>query len=313
MSFREVLDSGDKEAIDEAAETMGVTVEQLDDARRPDRGHRLRPDRQDFAVNINAVPQPGTAMPSAEEASSQLEQIGGTVGTPVDGTTALGKSLVVPYTLKVQDRHRAGPRPSCSRRADGVATLTVSHVSGDEADTADQGHPRQRRRPLTCELAAGRPAPTRPGRSRRPAAPAGSGRWPVRRRPRPARPAGTRPRAARARAVPRPVPRRAGATWRLSSGRPPMPVARVSTVSSSPSRPKTRTSPRIGSAWRTRGWSRRSGRSTQPRLGGAGALGEEHGIQHVDPAVLAGEAGHDPRVVGVRPSRRGARRRGRRR
>ena len=37
----------------------------------------------------------------------------------------------------------------------------------------------------------------------------------------------------------------------------------------------------------------------QPRLGDAGPLGEEHGIQHVDPAVLAREAGHDPRVVGA--------------
>ena len=45
----------------------------------------------------------------------------------------LGKSLVVPYTLKVQDRTVQG-RTLLIETDEGVATLTVSHVSGDEAD-----------------------------------------------------------------------------------------------------------------------------------------------------------------------------------
>ena len=41
---------------------------------------------------------------------------------------------MVPYTLKVQDRTVQG-RTLLIETDDGVATLTVSHVSADEADT----------------------------------------------------------------------------------------------------------------------------------------------------------------------------------
>ena len=133
MSFREVIDSGDKEAIDEAAKSMGVTPEQLDTIADQIEVIVFGPTVKGFAVNINAVPQPNTAMPSAEEATSQLSQIGGKVGKAKEGTTSLGKSLVVPYTLKVQDRTVQG-RTLLIETDDGVATLTVSHVSGDEAD-----------------------------------------------------------------------------------------------------------------------------------------------------------------------------------
>jgi hypothetical protein len=133
LSFRELLDSGDKAAIAEAAETMGVTEDQLDALAEQIEVIAFGPTVKEFAVNINAVPQPGTAMPSAEEASSQLEQIGGTIGTPVTGTTDFGKSLVVPYTLKVKDVTVQG-RSILLETPDGVATLTVSHVSEVEAD-----------------------------------------------------------------------------------------------------------------------------------------------------------------------------------
>ena len=133
MSFREVIDSGDKETIDEAAKSMGVTPEQLDTIADQIEVIVFGPTVKGFAVNINAVPQPNTAMPSAEEATSQLSQIGGKVGKAKEGTTSLGKSLVVPYTLKVQDRTVQG-RTLLIETDDGVATLTVSHVSGDEAD-----------------------------------------------------------------------------------------------------------------------------------------------------------------------------------
>ena len=134
LSFRELLDSGDKAAIAEAAKTMGVTEDQLDALADQIEVIAFGPTVEEFAVNVNAVPQPGTAMPSAEEASSQLEQIGGTIGTPVTGTTAFGKSLVVPYTLKVKDVTVQG-RSILLETPDGVATLTVSHVSEAEADT----------------------------------------------------------------------------------------------------------------------------------------------------------------------------------
>ena len=133
MSFREVIDSGDKEAIDEAAKSMGVTPEQLDTIADQIEVIVFGPTIKGFAVNINAVPQPNTAMPSAAEATSQLQGIGGKVGKAKEGTTSLGKSLVVPYTLKVQDRTVQG-RTLLIETDDGVATLTVSHVSGDEAD-----------------------------------------------------------------------------------------------------------------------------------------------------------------------------------
>ena len=133
MSFREVIDSGDKETIDEAAKSMGVTPEQLDTIADQIEVIVFGPTVKGFAVNINAVPQPNTAMPSAEEATSQLSQIGGKVGKAKEGTTSLGKSLVVPYTLKVQDRTVQG-RTLLIETDEGVATLTVSHVSGDEAD-----------------------------------------------------------------------------------------------------------------------------------------------------------------------------------
>ena len=134
LPFRELLDSGDKAAIAEAAETMGVTEDQLDALAEQIEVIAFGPTVKEFAVNVNAVPQPGSAMPSAEEASSQLEQIGGTIGTPVTGTTDFGTSLVVPYTLKVKDVTVQG-RSILLETPDGVATLTVSHVSQAEADT----------------------------------------------------------------------------------------------------------------------------------------------------------------------------------
>ena len=133
ISFREVLDSGDKDAIEEAAKSMGVTPEQLETVADQIEVMAFGPAVKGFAVNINAVPQPNTAMPSAAEATSQMQQIGGKVGKAKEGTTSLGKSLVVPYTLKVQDRTVQG-RTLLIETDDGVATLTVSHVSADEAD-----------------------------------------------------------------------------------------------------------------------------------------------------------------------------------
>ena len=134
ISFREVLDSGDKDAIEKAATSMGVTPEQLETVADQIEVMAFGPAVKGFAVNINAVPQPNTAMPSAAEATSQMQQIGGKVGKAKEGTTSLGKSLVVPYTLKVQDRTVQG-RTLLIETDDGVATLTVSHVSADQADT----------------------------------------------------------------------------------------------------------------------------------------------------------------------------------
>lgn len=137
LSFREVLDSGDKKAIDEAAKSMGVTAEQLDSLAEQIDVMVFGPTVKGFAVNINTVPQPGAAMPSADEAVSQLKQLGGTVGTPTTGTTAFGKTLVVPYTLKVQDTTVQG-RTVLVETPDGIATLSVSHVSAAEADKLTQ-------------------------------------------------------------------------------------------------------------------------------------------------------------------------------
>lgn len=133
LSFREVLESGDKQAIEQAAKSMGVTPEQLDAVADQIEVIVFGPTVDRFAVNINAVPQPGAKMPSAQQASSQLEGLGGKIGTPVEGTTAFGKSLVVPYTIKIQGVTIQG-RSILLETPDGVATLTVSHVSEAEAD-----------------------------------------------------------------------------------------------------------------------------------------------------------------------------------
>ena len=59
---------------------MGVTPEQLETVADQIEVIVFGPNVKGFAVNINAVPQPNTAMPSAAEATSQLQQIGGKVG-----------------------------------------------------------------------------------------------------------------------------------------------------------------------------------------------------------------------------------------
>jgi hypothetical protein len=137
LSFREVLEAGDEKAIAEAAKTMGVTPDQLDDLADQIEVIVFGPTLKNFAVNINAIPQPGVAMPSAKQAASQLEQIGGEVGTPKTGTTAFGASLVVPYTLQVRGTTVQG-RSILLETPDGIATLTVSHVSAKEADKLTQ-------------------------------------------------------------------------------------------------------------------------------------------------------------------------------
>jgi len=120
-SFREVLDSGDTKAIAEAAKAMGVTESQLETVA------------DQIAVNINAVPQPGAQMPTAEMAKQQLGQLGGEVGEPVEGTTSFGSSMVVPYVLKLPNATVQG-RTILLDTPGGVATVTVSDTSAKEAD-----------------------------------------------------------------------------------------------------------------------------------------------------------------------------------
>lgn len=132
-SFREVLDSGDKEAIAEAAKAMGVSESQLETVADQIEVMVFGPAVKGFAVNINAVPQQGVSMPSAEVAKQQLGQIGGKVGEPVEGTTSFGKSLVVPYELKLPNNTVQG-RTILLETPGGVATLTVSDTSAAQAD-----------------------------------------------------------------------------------------------------------------------------------------------------------------------------------
>ena len=115
-------------------------------------------------------------------------------------------------------------------------------------------------------------------------------------------PAGTRPRAARASAVPRPVPRRARRHLEAQLGQATDAGGQGQhrlVVTVEPEHLHVTTDrqgvlhPRVVA---------QVGPGTSHVLGWAGALGEEHGIQHVDPAVLARQPGHDARVVGVTPA-----------
>jgi hypothetical protein len=137
VSFQEVLDSGDTKAMDEAATMMGVTPDQLQALADQLEVIVFGPTVDKFAVNINAIGQPGTTLPTARLASEQLEKLGGKVGTPVVGTTTFGKSLVVPYSLKLPNGTIQG-RSILLETPDGIATLTVSHESKAEADTLTQ-------------------------------------------------------------------------------------------------------------------------------------------------------------------------------
>jgi len=133
ISFQEVLDSGDTKAMDDAAKTMGVTTDQLKELAKQIEVIVFGPTIGKFAVNINAIGQPGTKLPTAKQAGAQLEKLGGKVGTAVSGTTAFGKSLVVPYSLKLPAATIQG-RSILLETPDGIATVTVSHVSEAEAD-----------------------------------------------------------------------------------------------------------------------------------------------------------------------------------
>ncbi len=137
LSFQEVLDSGDTKAMDDAAKTMGVTTDQLKVLAKQIEVIVFGPTIDKFAVNINAIGQPGSTLPTAKEAGAQLEKLGGKVGTPAAGTTAFGKSLVVPYSLELPTGTIQG-RSILLETPDGVATLTVSHVSEAEADKLTQ-------------------------------------------------------------------------------------------------------------------------------------------------------------------------------
>lgn len=88
VSFQEVLDSGDAKAMNEAAKMMGVTPDQLQALADQLEVIVFGPTVGKFAVNINAIGQPGTTLPTARLASDQLEKLGGKVGTPVAGTTS---------------------------------------------------------------------------------------------------------------------------------------------------------------------------------------------------------------------------------
>ena len=128
-----MLDSGDTKAIAEAAKAMGVTESQLETVADQIEVMVFGPALKGFAVNINAVPQPGAQMPTAEMAKQQLGQLGGEVGEPVEGTTSFGSSMVVPYVLKLPNATVQG-RTILLDTPGGVATVTVSDTSAKEAD-----------------------------------------------------------------------------------------------------------------------------------------------------------------------------------
>ena len=189
--------------------------------------------------------------------------------------TPWARMLPSSYRSAPTGHARGGPCGHLSRRLGPPpdprhATPPLRTPERASSDTVPR-RPRPGRRSRHLGEPDGRPGPSRRGRTRPAAAPAGSGRSPVSTHAASGSPRATRPRAAPARRLPAPA---AAAGRRhlekLSSVRPPMPVARVSTVARArgPDRPR-----RPG---------RGSGRAPGRARGDAGLEVGADGIRHGD-------------------------------
>ena len=150
MSFREVLDSGDKEAIDEAAKSMGVTAraarrriaDQIEVIAFGPTVKELRGEHQ-----RRAAAQHRDAVGRGGDQPARADRRQGRQGRR-RAPPSLGKSLVVPYTLKVKDRTVQGRTLLHRDRRRGRHPHRLARV-GRRGRQADQVDPRQRQRPLT--------------------------------------------------------------------------------------------------------------------------------------------------------------------
>ena len=113
--------------------TYGVSADQLSKVFGAMDLVMMGPPEKSFAPNVNVVPNPLTALPTATDLASELDKIGAKTGTPRDATTPLGPAVVVPYELQSGANLVKG-RSIVLKGPNGYVTITVSDVDAKAAD-----------------------------------------------------------------------------------------------------------------------------------------------------------------------------------
>lgn len=130
----ELLESGaDSDAVKALLETMNVSREQFLASMAGMDVIVMGPAEKNFGPNVNVVPNSLTELPSGSSFGAELTQLGATIGTPREVTSALGPAVLVPYTLPSGATTIVG-RSIVVGGPNGYVTITVSHVDEQAAD-----------------------------------------------------------------------------------------------------------------------------------------------------------------------------------
>lgn len=125
--------AGDEAAIESAASDMGLTADQLRQAAESIDIIIMGPVVDQFAPNVNVVPNTLSALPPLASLKAEAESVGAVVGEGSTIATPLGDAIVLPYVLELEAAAVQG-RAIVAPVAGGFTSITVSHVTEEEAD-----------------------------------------------------------------------------------------------------------------------------------------------------------------------------------
>ena len=128
-----LLEQGDPDALASAAESLGVSPDQMGEIANQVDLLVMGPPEGDFAPNVNVVPSPVAEMPGDAALKADLGSIGATVSGIRSSTTPLGAAKVASYRL-VMGATTVHGRAIVAEIPDGFTTVTVSHVDDKGAD-----------------------------------------------------------------------------------------------------------------------------------------------------------------------------------
>jgi hypothetical protein len=128
-----LLEQGDADALASAAESLGISPDQMKGVADQVDLLVMGPPEKDFAPNVNVVPNPVAEMPGDAALKADLGTIGAKVSDIRPATTPLGDAKVVSYRLPMGATTVRG-RAIVAETPDGFTTITVSHVDDKDAD-----------------------------------------------------------------------------------------------------------------------------------------------------------------------------------
>lgn len=127
ISPKQILESGDTSPLDDMAEKMGVTADQMKQAVGNADLMLLAPPKQGYADNVTGVRVALVGLPTEAQLRGQLDAVSETEVVVTPGTSPAGPMVGADYVLKVGDKSVQGTT-LFFEGDDGVLNLAVSAI-----------------------------------------------------------------------------------------------------------------------------------------------------------------------------------------